>query len=79
MAVDIIPPKSAEPDMSLTKKTENKWLDRPLTYQSINNLDGIVSEGNEDFENQEGQLLCTERELPFTIEEEIKDGFFELK
>jgi len=79
MPVDIISPKSVESDMSLTKKTENKWLDKPLIYQSINNLDGIVSEGNEDFENQEGHLLCTERELPSTIEEEIKDGFYELK
>ena len=52
MAVDIVPPKSAEPDLSFkSKKSENKYLDRPLTYQSINNLDGIVSEGNEDFEN----------------------------
>ena len=75
-----MPPKSAEPDMTTkSKKSENKFLERPLTYQSINNLDGIVSEGNEDYENQEGQLLCTERELPFSIEEEIKDGFFELK
>ena len=25
------------------------------------------------------QLLCTEKQLPENIEEEIKDGFFELK
>ena len=50
----------------------------PLTYQSINGLDALAEAG-EDVENAEGQLLCTERELPLNIEEEIKDGFFELK
>ena len=43
----------------------------PMVYQSINAL--------EEEEDGEGQLLCTERELPLNIEEEIKDGFFELK
>jgi hypothetical protein len=42
-----------------------------MVYQSINGLD--------QEEDGEGQLLCTERELPLNIEEEIKDGFFELK
>ena len=43
----------------------------PMVYQSINAL--------EEEEDGGGQLLCTERELPLNIEEEIKDGFFELK
>ena len=42
-----------------------------MVYQSINAL--------EEEEDGEGQLLCTERELSLNIEEEIKDGFFELK
>jgi len=46
----------------------------PLVYQSINGL-GTFSEEEDD----DNQLLCTQRELPPKIEEEIKDGFFELK
>lgn len=41
-----------------------------MVYQSINALEE---------EDGYGQLLCTERELPLNIEEEVKDGFFELK
>ena len=43
-----------------------------MIYQSINTLEDNEDEGD-------GQLICTERELPLNIEEEIKDGFFELK
>ena len=50
-------------------------------YQSINGIeDAEISSGQRRLEEDgKSQLLCTERELPLNIEEEIKDGFFELK
>ena len=57
--------------LSITTRTKSRRTTLvPMVYQSINCLEE---------EDDEGQLLCTERELPLNIEEEIKDGFFELK
>ena len=52
-----------------------------MMYQSINGIeDAEISSGQRRLgEDGKSQLLCTERELPLNIEEEIKDGFFELK
>lgn len=56
----------------------------PLAYRSIQKFDQtslsnqsrIIEEAKHP---KDPQLLCTEKHLPENIEEEIKDGFFELK
>lgn len=49
----------------------------PLIYQSINGIDLSLQDAGAEIDNN--QLVCTERELPDSVEDEIKDGFFELK
>jgi hypothetical protein len=56
----------------------------PMAYRSINKFDQTVRSNQSRVieaaaHPKDPQLLCTEKQLPDTIEEEIKDGFFELK
>ena len=59
--------------------------ERPLTYYSIDEVDikrlsllsGASAEELKKVANQ--QILCTQKELPESVEEDIKDGFFELR
>jgi hypothetical protein len=56
----------------------------PLAYRSINKFNQTVrSNASRVIEAaahpKDPELICTEKQLPTNIEEEIKDGFFELK
>ena len=55
-----------------------------MAYRSINKFEQTFqSTGSRVVEQarhpQDPELICTEKQLPDNIEEEIKDGFFELK
>ena len=56
----------------------------PMAYRSINKFEqSFQSTGSRVMEQgrhpKDPELICTEKQLPENIEEEIKDGFFELK
>ena len=56
----------------------------PMAYKSINKFDQSFKSTKSKMVEQVGhpkdpELVCTEKQLPENIEEEIKDGFFELK
>ena len=56
----------------------------PMAYRSINKFQqSFQSTGSRVMEQgrhpKDPELICTEKQLPENIEEEIKDGFFELK
>lgn len=56
----------------------------PLAYRSINKFNQTVRSNTsrvieEPAHPNDPELRCTEKTLPSNIEEEIKDGFFELK
>lgn len=55
-----------------------------MAYRSINKFQqSFHSSGSRVMEQgrhpKDPELICTEKQLPENIEEEIKDGFFELK
>ena len=56
----------------------------PMAYKSINRFDQTLRSTKsrimeEKAHPRDPELICTEKPLPENIEEEIKDGFFELK
>ena len=56
----------------------------PLAYRSINKFDNTLKSTKSRLVEavahpKDPELVCTEKQLPENIEEEIKDGFFELK
>lgn len=56
----------------------------PLAYRSINKFNQTIRSNTSRIieaaaHPNDPELLCTEKVLPENIEEEIKDGFFELK
>lgn len=56
----------------------------PLAYRSINKFNQTIRSNTSKIieaaaHPKDPELLCTEKVLPDNIEEEIKDGFFELK
>ena len=56
----------------------------PMAYRSINKFEQTLrSTSSKIMEDKahprDPELICTEKPLPENIEEEIKDGFFELK
>ena len=56
----------------------------PMAYKSINQFQRTTqSSGSRVMEHgrhpKDPELICQEKQLPDNIEEEIKDGFFELK
>ena len=58
----------------------------PLAYKSINQFEGSIRSNKSKAAGlgtvthpKDPELVCTEKQLPENIEEEIKDGFFELK
>ena len=62
----------------------NKYNAQPMAYRSINKFEATMrSTGSRIMEDKahprDPELICTEKPLPENIEEEIKDGFFELK
>ena len=62
----------------------NQYKQMPMAYRSINKFNGTMRSTNsrvmEDKAHpRDPELVCTEKPLPENIEEEIKDGFFELK
>ena len=55
-----------------------------MAYKSINKFDQSFKSTKSKLVDQsihpkDPELVCTEKQLPENIEEEIKDGFFELK
>jgi hypothetical protein len=70
--------------LSLTTQSMGPKGTMPLAYRSINkfnqtarsNTSRVVETASHP---KDPELVCTEKVLPETIEEEIKDGFFELK
>ena len=62
----------------------NQYKQMPMAYRSINKFEATLRSTNsrvmEDKAHpRDPELICTEKPLPENIEEEIKDGFFELK
>lgn len=55
----------------------------PLTYRSLNAQAGALMSNYESLEGKgtalDPELVYVEKELDMSIEEEIKEGFFELK
>ena len=56
----------------------------PLAYRSINKFENTMRSNQSRLVEasqhpKDPELVCTEKQLPENIEEEIKDGFFELK
>ena len=72
-------PEFVKQESSVKNRVSIQELNKqPLVYQSINGL-GTFSDDENDEDQRQNQLLCTQRELAPQVEEEIKDGFFELK
>lgn len=62
----------------------NQYKQMPMAYRSINKFQkSFQSTGSRVMEQgkhpNDPELVCNEKQLPENIEEEIKDGFFELK
>lgn len=69
---------------SMHSKTGKQTSSMPLAYRSINKFNQTVRSNSSRVieaaaHPKDPELVCTEKVLPESIEEEIKDGFFELK